>query len=73
MTQREIFESFMSHVWDGGPSYDKFYDAVEVADAMGAKAGPPTPDGDCYTVEYLFPDGSRATVTIRDGKGSAVA
>lgn len=68
MTMAEVFRHFQTLVWDDGGSRD-FDDACEVAHALGAKVT--TDDGE--EREYLFPDGSTATVIVTDGIGNGVA
>jgi len=65
-TQADIFRRFLNHVWEGGPDYDLYSDAREVAQAMGAKK---TGQGTAQDwSEYLFPDGSTAEI-LNDGSG----
>ena len=68
MTIADIFRHFQSLVWEDGFTR-AFDDACEVAHAMGGKV---TAD-DGEEREYLFPDGSTATVIVKDGRGSGVA
>jgi hypothetical protein len=71
MTQAEIFHDFMRAVSEGGikdekgaPLYDKYHNAREVAETMGAKQVARVDDRD----QWLFPDGSTAEA-INNGSG----
>jgi len=70
-TQADLFRNFQSYVWeDESPFYDLWSDAHKALEVMDAKPTGDKKDHDGTLIwqEYLFPDGSIASI-LSDGSG----
>src|SRR5215469_17393236 len=74
-TQADLFRNFQAYVWgDESPFYDLWSDARKALEVMNAKPTncktdhDPEADPPLFWEEYLFPDGSIASI-LSDGSG----
>jgi len=74
-SQAELFRNFQAYVWgDESPFYDLWSNAHKALEVMGAKPTncktdhDPEADPPLFWEEYLFPDGSIASI-LSDGSG----
>ncbi len=72
-TSSEAFVAFMEHVWEGGPLYDEWHDAIKVARACGMVKCGPTLLNDQPAYVFRFPGALEGVRINRRGDALQVA